>query len=52
MKNPLFLKFGLIFAVIALAAFFVWPPEEQIHLGLDLRGGTHIVMQVDTDSSV
>jgi preprotein translocase subunit SecD len=52
MKNPLVLKFGLILAVIAAAAFFVWPPEEQIHLGLDLRGGSHIVMQVDTDSAV
>jgi preprotein translocase subunit SecD len=45
-------KPGIILAVIALSVFYIIPPSERINLGLDLRGGTHIVLQVDTDSAV
>jgi len=46
------LKFAIIAAVIAVAAWNVYPPEETINLGLDLRGGAHILMQVDTASAL
>jgi len=45
-------KPAVIVLVIGVAVFYAIPPEERIHLGLDLRGGTHIVLQVDTDSAV
>ena len=48
-NNPLAMKFLLILGVVAAAAFFAFPPQERINLGLDLRGGAHILMQVDTD---
>ena len=51
-KNPLLLKFVLILVVVAGAAFFAYPPEERINLGLDLQGGLHIVMQVETGSAL
>ena len=27
-------------------------PKDKIHLGLDLQGGTHLVMEVDTPKAV
>jgi preprotein translocase subunit SecD len=30
----------------------VWPPQERIKLGLDLRGGIHLVLQVVTDDAL
>ena len=42
----------LIVAVVALAAFAAYPPEENVRLGLDLRGGMHLVLQVETDDAV
>lgn len=42
----------LILGVLALSVWLCWPLEEKINLGLDLQGGSHLVMQVDTDSAV
>jgi len=42
----------LILAVTAIAVVAVWPPQEKIHLGLDLRGGIHLVLKVNTDDAV
>jgi preprotein translocase subunit SecD len=51
-SNALLWKFGLILAVLAVGLYFSYPPEDRISLGLDLRGGAHILMQVDTDSAL
>jgi preprotein translocase subunit SecD len=51
-KNPLLWKFILIFAVVGLTALSAYPPEEKINLGLDLRGGAYILMQVETKSAL
>jgi preprotein translocase subunit SecD len=45
-------KLILILAVSAVAAFFVFPVEEKVKLGLDLSGGIHLVLQVKTDDAV
>ena len=52
MNNGLLWKFILIGAVVAAALFVSVPPEEKVDLGLDLQGGLHIVLQVDTSSAV
>ncbi len=52
MPRPLLWKFGLIVAVVLGSVYCVYPPQERIHLGLDLRGGSHILMEVDTESAV
>ena len=51
-KDGLLWKLGLIVAVVALSAFFAFPLDERISLGLDLQGGAHILMQVKTDSAI
>ena len=51
-QNPLLWKFAVILAVVGGALFFSYPPQDRISLGLDLRGGAHILMQVDTDSAL
>jgi preprotein translocase subunit SecD len=51
-NSSLVWKFALILAVVAVAAAFSFPPEDRINLGLDLKGGAHILMQVDTDSAI
>lgn len=39
----------LITAIIAAAAFFAFPLEKKINLGLDLKGGMHLILKVETE---
>jgi len=50
--KKLWLRVGLIVVVVGLALLSLYPPEERINLGLDLRGGIHLVLQVKTDDAV
>ena len=52
MAKNLSWKIALIVAVLAVAGYFTYPPKDRINLGLDLQGGSHIVMQVETTSAV
>ncbi|MFW6140790.1 MAG: protein translocase subunit SecD [Acidobacteriota bacterium] len=52
MKRKLQWKVILVLGVIALALYLAIPPAEKINLGLDLRGGMHLVLQVVIDDSV
>ncbi|MEM6453716.1 MAG: protein translocase subunit SecD [Acidobacteriota bacterium] len=45
-------RFIIIVIVVLGAAFSAYPPGEKINLGLDLRGGIHLVLQVQTDDAV
>ncbi len=48
------LKWKVVF-ILAVAAFFIWrawPPEEKISLGLDLKGGIHLRLEVQTEDAV
>src|SRR5712691_590753 len=43
--------------VLSIALFAGFPPsaakmKQRVHLGLDLRGGTHLVLQVVTDDAI
>src|SRR3990167_1704399 len=40
----------VIFAVVAGAVYFTFPLEKRINLGLDLRGGMHLLLKVDTSN--
>ena len=42
----------LTLVVLVLSVWAISPPAEKIHLGLDLRGGIHMVMRVKTDDAV
>ncbi|MEW5977611.1 MAG: protein translocase subunit SecD [Acidobacteriota bacterium] len=59
MRKKLRWKFVLIVGVtvMCILGFAGFPPglenmKERIHLGLDLRGGTHLILQVKTDDAV
>jgi preprotein translocase subunit SecD len=41
-----------ILAVTAISIFAFYPPGEKIRLGLDLQGGVHLVMRVQTDDAL
>ena len=45
-------KLLIILGVIALSVFAFYPPGQKVHLGLDLKGGVHLVMRVQTDDAV
>jgi preprotein translocase subunit SecD len=52
-------KLVLVFVVIVAAIIYVLPslkpalwPHKQINLGLDLQGGMHLVLEVDTEKAL
>jgi preprotein translocase subunit SecD len=45
-------KILVILGVIALAVFSFYPPDRKVALGLDLKGGVHLVLRVQTDDAV
>ena len=52
MKRPLLVR-GIIILVVALAAAaLAYPPKQKINLGLDLRGGMHLLLQVHTEDAL
>ena len=51
MKN-LRTRIIIIVAVIALSIFAFYPPGEKVNLGLDLKGGVHLVLRVHTDDAL
>jgi SecD/SecF fusion protein len=48
MEKRVIYKFVLILAVVALCFYFTFPLQKRINLGLDLRGGMHLLLKVDT----
>ncbi len=52
MKSNRRWKLAVILFVIGLCIFLVYPPREKIKLGLDLKGGTHLVLQVLTEDAI
>ena len=45
-------KLVTVLAVTVLSVVAIYPPEERIRLGLDLEGGVHMVLQVETDDAL
>lgn len=48
MEKNLQFRIALIFAVCAACAWFAFPLDKRINLGLDLQGGMHLLLKVDT----
>jgi SecD/SecF fusion protein len=42
-------KVLLVVVLVFLALWQVYPPQEKIKLGLDLKGGMHLLLQVELD---
>jgi preprotein translocase subunit SecD len=45
-------KILTIIGLVFLAGWASYPPSEKIHLGLDLQGGIHLVLGVQTDDAL
>ncbi len=45
-------KLVVIVGVVALAVWAFYPPQQKVSLGLDLKGGVHLVMRVRTDEAL
>ena len=52
MSKTLRWKLLTILAVVGLAIWAFTPPTEKVRLGLDLKGGVHLVMRVQTDDAL
>ncbi|MDP2906096.1 MAG: protein translocase subunit SecD [Candidatus Omnitrophota bacterium] len=48
MEKKLIYKSVFILAVMAVCAYFAFPLDKRINLGLDLKGGMHLLLKVDT----
>ena len=42
-------RFFVILGVILFSSFFSFPVQKRINLGLDLKGGMHLVLNVETE---
>ncbi|RPJ81618.1 MAG: protein translocase subunit SecD, partial [Acidobacteria bacterium] len=42
----------LILAILGLCLWAIIPPSQKIRLGLDLKGGAHLVLRVNTDDAL
>jgi preprotein translocase subunit SecD len=45
-------KLLIILGVIALSVWSFYPPDKKVRLGLDLKGGVHLVLRVQTDDAL
>ncbi len=41
-----------IIAVVALGVWMIYPIDQKVRLGLDLKGGVHLVLRVQTDEAL
>ena len=48
MERKLIYKILLILGVVGVCTFYTFPLDKRINLGLDLQGGMHLLMKVDT----
>ncbi|MFA6350259.1 MAG: protein translocase subunit SecD, partial [Candidatus Omnitrophota bacterium] len=48
MEKKVLYKAIFIAAIIGLCAYFAFPLNKRINLGLDLQGGMHLLLKVDT----
>jgi preprotein translocase subunit SecD len=45
-------KILIILGVIGLSVWAFYPPDKKVNLGLDLKGGVHLVLRVHTDDAL
>ncbi len=52
MKKNLKYRLIIILAIVAASLYLFIPPSKKINLGLDLRGGMHLVLQVQVHEAM
>lgn len=48
MERRLLYKVLIIIGVIALSTYYAFPLQKRVNLGLDLQGGMHLLLKIDT----
>jgi preprotein translocase subunit SecD len=51
-KKGMLFRGGLILLLLLLSLLAAYPLEEKLNLGLDLQGGIHLVLKVETQDAV
>ena len=52
MPRNLWSRVTLVAVMVVLSGWYLYPPKRTINLGLDLQGGTHLVLGVEADKYV
>ena len=52
MPRRLGVRIAIVVIVVAVSAWYLYPPAKTMNLGLDLQGGIHLVLGVDVDKAV
>src|SRR5262245_8437250 len=52
MRRHLALRIGLVAIAVLGSIWYLYPPKKTINLGLDLQGGIHLVLGVQTDKAL
>ncbi len=52
MPRNLWQRSIVVFVVLVGSIWYLYPPQKTINLGLDLQGGIHLVLGVETDKHV
>ncbi len=52
MSRTITWKLASIVGAVGASVWLFYPPRETINLGLDLQGGSHLVLQVETSAAV
>ncbi len=52
MPRNLWPRLTIVFVVILGSVWYLYPPKKTINLGLDLQGGIHLVLGVETNKHV
>jgi SecD/SecF fusion protein len=50
MEKRILYKALFILAVVGICAYFTFPLDKRINLGLDLKGGMHLLLKIDTSN--
>ncbi len=48
MERRIQIKLLLVLAVLGLSIYFAFPLQKRVNLGLDLQGGMHLLLKIDT----
>ena len=52
MPRRLWVRLAVVAVVVLGSLWFLYPPKKTINLGLDLQGGIHLVLGVETHKHV
>jgi len=52
MPRRLWVRIAIVVTVVVASIWYLYPPRKTINLGLDLQGGIHLVLGVETERAI